>query len=182
MNNILNFSHENTDVMQRGMILVWSLYVGRTSTCQSVNIFVQHISQAKSLNLLLKRYYLFIFIERGSKGERQIDKHHCVKETSIFSLSTLTGHWTHNLGMCPVQEMTWWPFIFWNDVQPNEPQWSGLNYRIFIVQIKAKLPWVELYCLGLFIFQTTHNDFLHNNLNFLWSWWIDEILWEKNTK
>ena len=37
--------------------------------------------------LFLKRFYLFIFREKGSKGEREGEKYQCKRETSIGCLS-----------------------------------------------------------------------------------------------
>ena len=48
---------------------------------------------------IFKRYYLFIFRERGREGE----KHHCVVAYHVAP----TGDLAHNLGMCPDWELNW---------------------------------------------------------------------------
>ena len=46
---------------------------------------------------IFKRFYLFIFRERGREGERQGEKHQCV----VASPTPPTGDLAHNPGMCP---------------------------------------------------------------------------------
>ena len=45
------------------------------------------------LLIFLKIFYLFIFRERGSEGEREVEKHGCARETLIGCFSH-----TQNLG------------------------------------------------------------------------------------
>ena len=48
-----------------------------------------------------KRFYLFIFRERGREGESEGDKHQCV----VASLVPLTQDLARNPGMCPDWEL-----------------------------------------------------------------------------
>ena len=45
----------------------------------------------------LKRFYLFIFRERGREGEREGEKHQCVVDSHVG----LTGDLSCNPVMCP---------------------------------------------------------------------------------
>ena len=49
------------------------------------------------LFLFFKRFYLFIFREKGREGEKEGEKHQCV----IVSQALPTGYLAHNLGMDP---------------------------------------------------------------------------------
>ena len=51
--------------------------------------------------LFFKRFYLFIFRQRGREGEREGEKHQCV----IASRATPTGDLAHNPGMLPDWEL-----------------------------------------------------------------------------
>ena len=54
----------------------------------------------------LKRFYLFVFRERGREGERKGEKHQCV----VASCVTLTGDLAHHPGICPYWESNQQPF------------------------------------------------------------------------
>ena len=49
-----------------------------------------------TLYVVFKRFYLFIFKERGREGEREGEKHQCV----VASRTPPTGDLAHNPGMC----------------------------------------------------------------------------------
>ena len=51
--------------------------------------------------LLKKRFYLFIFRERGREGEREGEKHQCVLASHVLPSEDLA----HNPGMCPEWEL-----------------------------------------------------------------------------
>ena len=51
--------------------------------------------------IFLKRFYSFVFRERGREGERE--KHQCV----VASCTPPTGDLAHNPGMCPDWESDW---------------------------------------------------------------------------
>ena len=59
---------------------------------------------------------LFIFRERGRKGEREGEKHQCV----VASHAPPTGGLAFNPGMCPNWELNWWPFGFQAHTQSTE--------------------------------------------------------------
>ena len=46
--------------------------------------------------MFFKRFYLFIFRERGREGEREGEKHQCVVASHVAP----TGNLVHNPGMC----------------------------------------------------------------------------------
>ena len=50
-----------------------------------------------NLKKLFKRFYVFIFRERGREGEREGEKHQCM----VASQVPPTGDMAHNKGMCP---------------------------------------------------------------------------------
>ena len=56
--------------------------------------------------LFFKRFYLFIFRERGRGGEREGEKHNCV----VASYKSPTGDLAHNPGICPDWESNRQPF------------------------------------------------------------------------
>ena len=54
----------------------------------------------------LKRFYLFIFRERGREGEKEGEKHQCVVASNVAPTEDLA----HNPGMFPDWELNWPPF------------------------------------------------------------------------
>ena len=80
---------------------------------------------------VFKRFYLFIFSERGQEGERERNRYG--KETWIGCLL-----YVPQLGTQPAtqacaldQESNWRPFALRADSQPTEPHWSGASYSQF---------------------------------------------------
>ena len=73
----------------------------------------------------LKRFYLFIFRERGRKGEREGEKHQCV----IASHTPLTWDLACNPGMCPDWESNWQPFGSQAHAQSTELHQPELNFN-----------------------------------------------------
>ena len=69
--------------------------------------------------ILTQGHFFIAFIERGRGKERKrnID----VRETLIVCLLIHgpTGDQTHNLGMCPDQELNLQPFGLWDDAPTN---------------------------------------------------------------
>ena len=68
---------------------------------------------------LFKRFYLFIFRERGG-GEKE-------RERNIDWLPLIgapPGDKTQNPGICPDRESNWQPFALRDNAQPTEPHWS----------------------------------------------------------
>ena len=70
---------------------------------------------------LKKRFYLFIFRERGREGERKGEKHQCESHLSYSPTRDLAC----NLGMCPDWESNQWPFGLQTGTQTTEPHQSG---------------------------------------------------------
>ena len=74
-----------------------------------------------------KKYFIHLFLEREGKGGRRRGR-----EASIVCLlCPLTRDGTRNPGMCPDWESNWWPFALWGNVQPTEPDRSGLHMFFF---------------------------------------------------
>ena len=73
---------------------LFSLNVGVISDFNFLNTFYSEF---------LKRFYLFIFRERGMEGEREGEKHHC----AVASRTPPTGDLACNPGMCPDWESNW---------------------------------------------------------------------------
>ena len=72
-----------------------------------------------------KIFYLFIFPESGRDKEREVEKHQCVRETSIGCLLA------HNPGMCPEWESNRRPFGSQASVQSTEPHQPGQHVSIY---------------------------------------------------
>ena len=72
----------------------------------------------------LKRFYLFIFRERGRKGEREGEKHQCV----VASHAPPSGDLAHSPGMCPDWESNQQPFGLQASTQSTEPHQPGQNF------------------------------------------------------
>ena len=68
-------------------------------------------------NLIFKRFYLFIFRERGREGEREEEKHQCVAASHVDP----TGDLACNPGMGPEQELNQRPF-------GSKPMLNPLSY------------------------------------------------------
>ena len=99
------------------------------SLCCIIGIFYRFFRQGSGWDFLihyfssffLKLLYLFIFRERGMKGE----KRHYIRETLISSPMPLTGDLDCNPGMCPDWESNWQPFSSQAATQPAKPHWPG---------------------------------------------------------
>ena len=68
-----------------------------------------------------KRFYLFIFRERGREGEREGEKHQCV----VAFHAPPTGDLVCNPGMCPDWELSQQPFGSQADPQSTKPYQPG---------------------------------------------------------
>ena len=87
---------------------------------------------------ILKRFYLFIFRERGREGKREGEKHLCERETPTGCLlyapwpgtepatqaHTLTGNWARSFSLC---RMT-----------PNQPSHAAQGCFVFMLHIQVK--------------------------------------------
>ena len=97
----------------------WS---GRDGTAQeSLAALILHFRIDIFLSFFKKRFYLFIFGERGREGEREEDKHQCV----VASHVPPTGGLAHNPGMCPDWESNQRPFGSQACTLSSEPQQPG---------------------------------------------------------
>ena len=64
--------------------------------------------------MFFKRFYLFIFRQKGRVGEREGEKHQCV----VISRVPPAGDLAHNPGMCPDWESNQLPFGFQAGINP----------------------------------------------------------------
>ena len=69
-----------------------------------------------------KRFYLFLFREKGREGEREGEKRQYV----VASHARHTGDLAYNSGMCPDWEWNQWPFGLQAGAQSTEPHQPGL--------------------------------------------------------
>ena len=67
----------------------------------------------------LKRFYLFIFRDKGKEGERQGEKH--VQDQSVASHTPPTGDLASNTGMCSDRESNLEPSSLQTSAQSTEP-------------------------------------------------------------
>ena len=65
---------------------------------------------------------LFIFRDRGRKGEREGEKHQCV----VASQAPHMGDLAHNPALCPDRESNQQPFGSQSGTQSTEPHQPGL--------------------------------------------------------
>ena len=76
--------------------------------------------------------FIYLFLERKREGEREEEKHQCVRDTLIGFLShTPTGDLAHNQVMCPDRESNQQPFISQAGTQSTEPYLPGHIYVYF---------------------------------------------------
>ena len=86
-----------------------------------MNIF--HVNRwGPTLPSFLKRFYLFIFSERGREGKREGEKYQCV----VASQAPPTGVLAHNPGMCPDWEPNQKSFGSQASTQSTELHHPGL--------------------------------------------------------
>ena len=67
------------------------------------------------------RFYLFIFRQQESEGEKKGEKHQCV----VASHAPPTGGLARNPGICPGWELNWRPFGLQAGAQSTEPHQPG---------------------------------------------------------
>ena len=92
-----------------------------TSRPASLNLLTSCLLWKMFDNLYVLKYFIYLFLERGEGREKE-------KERNINQLPlkcVLTGDQTQNPGMCPDQELNWWPFSLRDSTQPIEPHQSG---------------------------------------------------------
>ena len=92
------------------------------------------ISHFNFLIQFLKRFYLFIFSQRGMEVEREAEKHQCV----VAFRAPPSGDLAHNPGKCPDWESNWRPFSSQASTQPTEPHQSGINSIISLFIFRNK--------------------------------------------
>ena len=72
--------------------------------------------------------FLFnLFSERREGWEKEGEKLISIDYLHI----PLTGHLACNPGMCPDQELNWWPFGLKASTQPTEPHQPGHKQKLF---------------------------------------------------
>ena len=70
-----------------------------------------------------KKYFIYLFLERGREGEREGEEHPCV----VASGASPTGVLDRNPGMCPDWDWNQQPFGLQAVTQSTEPHQQGLN-------------------------------------------------------
>ena len=96
----------------------WVIRIVSVEECSSL---MQNLMLIRHSTHFLKRFYLFIFREKGREGERE--KYQCV----IASRMSPTGDLACNPGMCPNQKLNWRPFTSQSGAQSTEPHQPGLT-------------------------------------------------------
>ena len=85
------------------------------------------------LFLFLLFFTFYLFLERGTEGERERRKHWCTRDNQLVaSHMSPTGDMAHNPGMCPDWELNRWPFGLQAPAQSTEPHQPG-QYAICIL-------------------------------------------------
>ena len=81
--------------------------------------------------LFFKRFYLFIFREKGREKERK--RNTDVREVRQLGVSHMpaAGNLAHNPGRCPDWELNWQPFGSQARTQSTEPHQPGQILFIF---------------------------------------------------
>ena len=101
----------------------------------------------------LKRFYLFTFTERGREGEREGEKHQCVRDTSIScSWMYPTEDLAHYPGICPDWELNQRPFILQAGTQFTKPHQPGLDtFFYFTMLVKKSSTYLILLTAGIIV-------------------------------
>ena len=100
----------------------------RTKVNGKDQAFVLTLYQSPLFFSLFKRFYLFIFRERGREGEREGEKHQCV----VASWAPPPGDLACNPGMCPDRESNWPPFGSQAGIQSTEPHQPGQKSPLYL--------------------------------------------------
>ena len=101
-----------------------------TSLLFEIKCFVNHHIANKQVDTFFRRFYVFIFREKGGEGEREGEKHQCV----VNSRPPATGDLACNTSMCPDWELNWQCFGLQAHTQSTElhqPGCKSINSRIF---------------------------------------------------
>ena len=113
----------------RGQFFFWSFVCSWQNHNSLICFLIYRVSMSATQR---EKVILCIFRERGRAGEREGEKHGCVRETSISCLSHVppTGDLTHNPGKCPDWKLNWRPFVSQAGVQSPEPHQPGREKAI----------------------------------------------------
>ena len=103
----------------------------------SHSIFLSLIDVSFLLFFFL-RFYLFIFRERGSDGEREGEKHWCMRDTLVSCLSlTPKGGPGQQPGHVPWPGIERWPFSSQAGAQFTEPHQPGLTSMFLSLSLSS---------------------------------------------
>ena len=94
----------------------------------------------KSILYIFRRFYLFIFRERGREGEREGEKHWCVRDTLISCLSH-SPNW--GPGLQPRH-------VPWLGIEPAAFQFTGQDSIHWVTPARAILYFNTLFLIVLF--------------------------------
>ena len=109
------------------VIISWQYFHFVVLTCYTLEIIsIKKCNkiQWQILRIFKKILFLFIFRERGRKGEREGEKHQCVAASCVPP----TGDLSCNPGMCPGWESNQRPFDLQAGTQSTEPHQPGLGF------------------------------------------------------
>ena len=104
-----------------------------------------------SAQVFFKRFYFYIFRERGKEGEREGQKHQCV----VASRAPPNGDLAHNPGTCPDWEWNWWSFgqrsvhcrtqVFFHFAISLLVVVYFFNISLFVECILGSIEWISVY-------------------------------------
>ena len=117
----------------RGENLLVTIYI----KCVCVYTSTYNIFWYFTFFSLLKKI-LFSFREMGMEGERDGEKHQCVRDTSISCLSQTLNQRPGNPGMCPNWELNQWPFCSQASAQSTEPHQPGPHSLVLLVLLSSQ--------------------------------------------
>ena len=123
-----------------------------------------------------------MFREKGREGDREGEKHRCVRGHPPVA-SRMRSDW----GLHPQArhvadwESHGWPFALWKDIQPTEQQWSRPIIK-FLKRILKKLHLVFVMCQCLCwgcMYINSQTALSHRSVNITpcYSWWN----WKRET-
>ena len=155
----LNLFSVKAKPKQENSVAKPSLKAGEMNHVPSSLFFPSHIC------FLLKTYifYLFIFRERGKEGEREGEKHWCVRETLhrlVASCKPLTGDPAWNPGLGADQEWNGQPLNLQAGTQSTEPHQPGPQaFSLFLTVIPQIPNHLHTQLFSIFAFSWPHSSF-----------------------
>ena len=115
------------------------------------------ISHSLHYLLFKKKDFIYLFLERGERREKERERNINVQEIHLLvdSCTPPTGDLAHNPGMCPDWESKWWPFGFQSSTQSTEPHHPGqpsffmFSWLFVLKHLNSFLISFSIYSLGI---------------------------------